>query len=80
MGVIVERYADNFAVDIQGPFLASLPVLAFEGVTRRNRPNLHPGDLVYARVTAAPRDADPEVACTDASGQAWPSQNLWWLR
>ena len=28
----------NFLVDIKGPSLASLPVLAFEGGTRRNIP------------------------------------------
>ena len=36
---------------------------------RRNRPNLAIGDLVYARVTVASRDMEPELACTDASGK-----------
>jgi exosome complex component RRP40 len=36
---------------------------------RRNRPNLAVGDLVYARVTVASRDMEPELACTDASGK-----------
>lgn len=40
IGIITEKYGENFAVDIGGPFTASLPVLAFEGATRRNRPNL----------------------------------------
>lgn len=70
VGLIIERYSESWRVDIAGPFSANLPALAFEGVTRRNRPNLQPGDLIYARVTAAPRDADPELACTDASGTA----------
>jgi len=30
----------NFTVDINAPLLALLPQLAFEGATRRNRPNL----------------------------------------
>jgi exosome complex RNA-binding protein Rrp4 len=38
-------------------------------VQRRNRPNLAIGDLVYARVTVASRDMEPELACTDASGK-----------
>ena len=43
IGVVTEKYGENFAVDIGGPFTASLPVLAFEGATRRNRPNLQVG-------------------------------------
>ena len=40
IGIITEKYGENFAVDIGGPFTATLPVLSFEGATRRNRPNL----------------------------------------
>lgn len=56
-------------MDIRGPFTATLDALGFEGVTKRSRPNLVPGDLVYARVKAAARDADPEIICTDATGK-----------
>jgi len=73
VGLITERYGDSWTVDIRGPFSAKLDALAFEGVTRRSRPNLHPGDLVYARVTAAPRDTDPELVCKDDSGQVSPT-------
>ncbi len=69
VGTVVERHSDAYNVDLGGPFTAVLPALAFEGATRRNRPSLAPGDLVYARVTAASRDADPELACTDAAGK-----------
>eukprot|EP00898_Chlorokybus_atmophyticus_P005746 jgi/Chlat1/6172/Chrsp41S05715 len=40
IGVVNERYGENYAVDVGGPFIASLPGLSFEGATRRNRPNL----------------------------------------
>ena len=53
IGIIAEKYGENFAVDIGGPFTASLPVLAFEGATRRNRPNLQvfvPTGPVYFHV------------------------------
>lgn len=33
----------NFIVDIGAPFPAQLPMLSFEGATRRNRPNLNSG-------------------------------------
>ncbi|KAK9820696.1 hypothetical protein WJX74_008252 [Apatococcus lobatus] len=69
LGVITDKHSENYGVDINAPFVASLPVLGFEGATRRSRPNLQVGDLVYARVTAADRDVDPELVCTDASGK-----------
>ena len=40
VGVVREKHSENFDVDINAPFKATLPVLAFEGATRRNRPNL----------------------------------------
>ena len=40
------------------------------GVLTRLRPNLVVGSLVYARVLAAPRDADATLACTDVAGKA----------
>lgn len=72
VGLITERYGESWNVDIRGPFPARLDALAFEGVTRRSRPNLQPGDLVYARVTAAARDSNPEIVCTDESGLVNP--------
>ncbi|KAF9611665.1 hypothetical protein IFM89_034848 [Coptis chinensis] len=38
LGIVVDQKADNFLVDIKGPTLAFLPVLAFEGGSRRNKP------------------------------------------
>lgn len=60
----------NLIVDIAGPSNALLPQLSFEGATRRNRPNLQIGDLVYARVVQATKDMDPVLSCVDASGKA----------
>ena len=45
-------------------------MLAFEGVTRRNRPNLKEGDLIYCRIDMADRDLQPTVTCMDATGRA----------
>ena len=59
----------NFVVDINGPFPALLPLLSFEGATKRNRPNLKAGDVVYARVAAASRDMEPVLTCVDAAGR-----------
>lgn len=70
LGVVTDRHSENFDIDIGGPSLALLPVLAFEGASRRNRPNLQVGTAVYARVAVHHPDRVPELVCTDVSGKA----------
>ncbi|GLT72064.1 hypothetical protein SLA2020_440310 [Shorea laevis] len=70
LGIVVDSKADNFFVDIKGPALAFLPVLAFEGGTRRNIPKFEAGTLLYVRVVKANPGMNPELSCTDASGKA----------
>ncbi|KZO96954.1 hypothetical protein CALVIDRAFT_536876 [Calocera viscosa TUFC12733] len=67
IGVIAYRAADAYRVDIGSAHLATLDALSFEGATKRNRPNLKVGNLVYARVSLANRDMDPELECFDAT-------------
>ena len=40
IGIVTNRVGESFKVDIGGSVQASLPGLAFEGATKRNRPNL----------------------------------------
>lgn len=48
-----------------------LPALAFEGATKRTKPTLRPGGIVYARVLSCDAHAEPELSCVDpASGKA----------
>nr|CAD1823947.1 unnamed protein product [Ananas comosus var. bracteatus] len=70
LGIVVDTKPDNFLVDIKGPNLAFLPVLAFEGGTRRNIPKFEIGTLIYARVVKANSIMNPELSCTDAGGKA----------
>ncbi|KAG8638816.1 putative exosome complex component rrp40 isoform X1 [Manihot esculenta] len=70
LGIVVDSKAENFLVDIKGPALAFLPVLAFEGGTRRNIPKFEGGTLLYVRVVKANPGMNPELSCTDASGKA----------
>lgn len=44
--------------------------MAFEGATKRNRPDVKVGDLVYARVVVAAKDVEPELSCIDNSGKS----------
>ncbi|XP_022865125.1 putative exosome complex component rrp40 isoform X1 [Olea europaea var. sylvestris] len=70
LGIVVDSKADYFLVDIKAPTLAFLPVLAFEGGTRRNIPKFEMGTLLYARVVMANTGMNPELACMDATGKA----------
>ncbi|KAI0998684.1 hypothetical protein K3495_g9512 [Podosphaera aphanis] len=53
---------------------ASLPQLSFEGASRKTRPQLAPGALVYARVTLANKHMEPELECV--SGSTGKSEGL----
>jgi exosome complex component RRP40 len=46
---------------------ATLPQLAFEAATKKTRPQLTPGTLVYARIALADRYMDPELECVSAA-------------
>lgn len=46
---------------------ATLPHLSFEGATKKTRPQLASGALVYARVTLANKHMDPELECVSSS-------------
>ncbi|RUS17964.1 hypothetical protein BC937DRAFT_89304 [Endogone sp. FLAS-F59071] len=63
IGIVTARIAEGFKVEIGAAHQALLPLLAFEGATKKNRPNLAVGALVYARVSLANRDMEPELEC-----------------
>ncbi|KAJ7147056.1 exosome complex exonuclease RRP40 [Mycena crocata] len=66
IGVVVQKAGEAFRVDIGSAQPASLDGLAFEGATKRNKPNLKIGNLVYARISLAHKDMEPELECFDA--------------
>ncbi|KAH7528473.1 hypothetical protein FEM48_Zijuj05G0075900 [Ziziphus jujuba var. spinosa] len=70
LGIVVDSRSDNFLVDIKGPTLAFLPVLAFEGGTRRNIPKFEVGTLIFVRVVKTNPGMNPELSCTNALGKA----------
>lgn len=49
--------------------LSVLPYLAFEGATKKNRPEINVGDLVYAKVVLANPDLEAELVCVDSTGK-----------
>jgi exosome complex component RRP40 len=72
VGVVTDKHAEQFNIDIRAPFFAKLPVLAFEGATKANRPHLAVGALVYCRVVFADREAEPELTCVcEGESKSW---------
>jgi len=52
---------------------AILPQLAFEGATKKTRPQLKSNDLVYAKVVSAQKNMEIELSCVNPStGKAEP--------
>lgn len=43
--------------------------MAFEGATKKNRPELNIGDLVCGKVVLAHADLEPELVCVDSTGK-----------
>ncbi|MEQ2263672.1 Exosome component 3, partial [Xenotaenia resolanae] len=70
IGIVTAKSGDVFKVDYGGSEQASLSYLAFEGATKRNRPNVQVGDLVFAQFVVANKDMEPELVCIDGSGRA----------
>ncbi|KAH9924286.1 exosome complex exonuclease RRP40 [Epithele typhae] len=66
IGVVAGRAGENWRVDIGSAHSASLDGFAFEGASKRNKPNLKVGSLLYARVSLAHKDMEPELECFDA--------------
>lgn len=61
----IVRSTTDFYLATLSPYAApaTLPHLAFESATKKTRPVLSAGALVYARVALADRHMDPELEC-----------------
>uniref|UniRef100_UPI00398F1497 exosome complex component RRP40-like n=1 Tax=Pristiophorus japonicus TaxID=55135 RepID=UPI00398F1497 len=70
IGIVTTKSGDIFKVDVGGSEQASLSYLAFEGATKRNRPNVQVGDLVFAQFVVANKDMEPELVCIDSCGRS----------
>lgn len=64
VGTIIEKHGESYKIDIGTTHPAVLPSTAFEGATRRNKPNIQVGALMYARVVLANKHIDTELTCT----------------
>lgn len=69
IGIVSAKMGDLFRVDIGGSETACLPYQAFEGATKKNRPDVNVGNALYARLSVANRDLEPELVCVDSHGK-----------
>ena len=58
---------------------ANLSALAFDGATKRNKPNLSVGSLVFARVESVDPDVDPELTCKASEAGVAGGQKKDWV-
>lgn len=56
-------------MDIGSKESAALSYLAFEGATKKNRPDVQVGDIVFAKLLVAIKDMEPELVCVDSQGK-----------
>lgn len=72
VGVVIERHSEEYRIALHGTDTAILPVLAFEGATKRNKPSLTVGTAVFARVVRAERRCEVEISCIEpGSSKSW---------
>lgn len=69
VGTVIAKAGDIFRVDIGSSEPASLSYLAFEGATKKSRPDVNVGDVLYAKILIANRDLEPELICVDSYGR-----------
>lgn len=68
IAIVSDKHADEYRLHIGAASPASLPTLAFDGASKRNRPHLEVGTLVYARIVIAHKDMEPEASCAAPPG------------
>lgn len=68
IGMIVGQFSDSYKVSLSS-FSSSvtLSYMAFPNASKKNKPTLKIGDLVYARVCAAEKELEAEIECLDST-------------
>ncbi|CAB3384802.1 Hypothetical predicted protein [Cloeon dipterum] len=69
LGVVTNARGDMFKVDIGSSDEASVSYLAFENATKKNRPLVNVGDVLFGRLLVASKDMEPELVCVDSHGK-----------
>jgi len=69
LGIVVRRQLESLLVDIGYNELASLSLYDFEGSTKRTKPNVDRGDVIYGRLKID-GECQPEIVCVNEDGKA----------
>ncbi|CCH62309.1 hypothetical protein TBLA_0H00160 [Henningerozyma blattae CBS 6284] len=68
IGIITGAFGDSYKVSLASfSNGVSLSYMAFPNATKKNRPTLKVGDLVYARVCSAEKELEAEIECVDST-------------
>ncbi|SCU99046.1 LANO_0F00606g1_1 [Lachancea nothofagi CBS 11611] len=68
VGLITGSFSDSYRVSLSNfSTPVTLSYMAFPNASKKNRPSLKVGDLVYARVCKADKELEAEVECVDSS-------------
>ena len=74
IGRIIDRQGEHYRVNIDDRFDALLQYYDFEGATKRNRPALEPGDIVYSRVLRTSINSSAILTCkSNTNKKTWTS-------
>jgi exosome complex component RRP40 len=78
IGIIVQKSSEFYKVDINSYTHAILNTKDFEGATKKQKPNLNLGDIVFARVSKVNKFDTPMLSCINplehknwASGESY---------
>ncbi|CAF1252539.1 unnamed protein product [Rotaria magnacalcarata] len=69
LGIVVRRQLESLLVDIGYNELASLSLYDFEGSTKRTKPNVDRGDVIYGRLKID-GECQPQITCVNEDGKA----------
>ena len=71
IGVVVDmdRHAEgSYRISLHGTCDALLHKLAFDGASKKNKPDLQIGSAVYCRIASASKFVEPQLSCQVLSG------------
>ena len=74
IGLVLGRQGDYYQIDINDRFTALLQYYDFEGATKRNRPHLETGSLIFAKVKSSNPCMNAVLTCSSSHNKkSWSS-------
>lgn len=68
VATVKNSFSEGYILDFNGTSTGTLSHVAFDGATKRSRPFLENGAVIYCRVEKTVRDLDTEFTCKAPSG------------